>query len=342
MISLAVTMRSPKRGDGMKRRKFITLLGGAAAAFPLSVRAQQTPTVPVVGFLHGGSQAPYAQMVSAFREGLSETGFDDGRNVVIEYRWADGNYDRLPGLANELVNRRIAVLYTSGGSVSALAAKDAARGIPLVFVMGSDPVKAGLVSSLSRPGGNATGVTLYAVELEAKRLDILRQLLPSLALVAALINPTNPNVEDVTSYVQSAAKALGLETLMLQAATEAQLDAVLDGLPKASAMLVGNDPFFVSQRARIIAAVARNYLPTIYQSRDFPASGGLASYGSNLADMYRKSGIYVGQVLKGIKPSDLPVQQPTTFELVINLKTAKSLGLDLPATLLASADEVIE
>jgi putative tryptophan/tyrosine transport system substrate-binding protein len=326
----------------MERRKFITLLGSAAGAFPLSVRAQQTSTIPIVGFLHGGSQAPYAQMVSAFRKGLSETGFDEGRNVVIEYRWADGNYDRLPGLADELVNRHIAVLYTSGGSVSALAAKEAARGVPLVFLMGSDPVKAGLVPSLNRPGGNATGLTLFTVELEAKRLEILRQLLPSLTVVAALINPSNPNAEDVTNYLQSAANALGLEARVLQAATEAELDKVLGNLPKANAMLVGNDPFFVSQRAKIIAAAARNSLPAIYQSREFPASGGLASYGSNLSDMYRKSGVYVGQVLKGIKPSDLPVQQPTTFELVINLKTAKALGLELPPTLLAGADEVIE
>jgi putative tryptophan/tyrosine transport system substrate-binding protein len=325
----------------MRRRRFIMLLGGAVAGFPLSLRAQQT-SIPVVGFLHSGSQAPYTQMVSAFLKGLSEAGFDDGRNVVIEYRWADGNYDRLPKLADELVKRRIAVLYTSGGSVSALAAKDIARGIPLVFLMGSDPVRAGLVSSLSRPGGNATGVTLFTVELEAKRLELLRQLLPSLTVVAALINPTNPNAEDVTSYLQSAAKALGLEVLLLQAATEAQLDAVLGNLPKAGALLVGNDPFFVSRRAKIIAAAGHNALPAIYQSREFPASGGLASYGSNLADMYQRSGTYVGQVLKGIKPSDLPVQQPTKFELAINLKTAKALGLAVPATLLARADEVIE
>lgn len=326
----------------MQRREFITFLSGAVAGWPLVVHAQQPSAVPIVGFLHGGSQAPYAQMVSAFRNGLSETGFDEGRNVIIEYRWADGHYDRLPGLADELVKRRIAVLFTSGGSVSALAAKDAARGIPLVFVMGSDPVKAGLVSSLNRPGGNATGVTLYTVELEAKRLELLRQLLPSLTAVAALINPSNPNAEDVTGYLKAAAKALGLEVRLLHAASEAQLDAVLGNLPQVNAMLVGNDPFFVSQRAKIIAAAARNSLPAIYQSRDFPASGGLASYGSNLAEMYRESAVYVGQVLKGIKPSDLPVQQPTKFELVINLKTAKALGLELPATLLASADEVIE
>ncbi len=327
----------------MKRREFIAGLG-AAGALPLGARAQQSAAaaMPVIGFLHGGSQAPYAQMASAFRKGLSETGFDEGRNVVIEYRWADGNYDRLPGLAEELVNRRVTILYTSGGSVSALAAKDAARGVPIVFTMGSDPVKVGLVASLNRPGGNATGVTLITADLEAKRLELLRQLLPSLTVVAALINPSNPNAEDVTNYLQSAAKALGLEVRLLHAASEAQLDAVLGNLPRANAMLVGNDPFFVSQRAKIIAAAARNSLPAIYQSREFPASGGLASYGSNLAEMYRKSGVYVGQVLKGIKPSDLPVQQPTKFELVINLKTAKALGLELPATLLASADEVIE
>jgi putative tryptophan/tyrosine transport system substrate-binding protein len=326
----------------MRRRDFLGVMSAAAAGLPLAAHAQQSSAAPVVGFLHGGSQAPYAQMVSAFRKGLSETGFDEGRNVIIEYRWADGNYDRLPGLADELVKRRIAVLFTSGGSVSALAAKDAARDIPLVFVMGSDPVKAGLVSSLNRPGGNATGVTLYTVELEAKRLELLRQLLPSLTAVAALINPSNPNAEDVTSYLKAAAKALGLEVRLLHAASEAQLDAVLGNLPQVNAMLVGNDPFFVSQRAKIIAAAARNSLPAIYQSREFPASGGLVSYGSNLAEMYRESGVYVGQVLKGIKPSDLPVQQPTKFELVINLKTAKALGLELPATLLASADEVIE
>ena len=326
----------------MRRRDFLGVIGGAAVVLPLAARAQQPSTVPVVGFLHSGSEAPNAHLVSAFRKGLSEAGFDEGRNVAIEYRWAGGNYDRLPGLVDELINRRVTVLYTSGGSVSALAAKDATRGIPLVFVMGSDPVKVGLVSSLSRPGGNATGVTLIKADLEAKRLELLRQLLPSLTVVAALINPSNPNAEDVTGYLQSAAKALGLETLLLHAATDAQLDAVLGNLPKANAMLVGNDPFFVSQRAKIIAAVMRNSLPAIYQSREFPASGGLASYGSNLADMYRKSGIYVGQVLKGIKPSDLPVQQPTKFELVINLKTAKALGLELPTTLLASADEVIE
>jgi putative ABC transport system substrate-binding protein len=325
----------------MRRREFIAGIG-ATAAWPFMARAQQPAALPVIGFLHGGSQAPYINLVSAFRKGLSETGFDEGRNVVIEYRWADGNYDRLPGLAEELVNRHVAVLYTSGGSVSALAAKGAARGIPLVFVMGSDPVKMGLVASLSRPGGNATGVTLFTVELEAKRLELLRQLLPSLAVVAALINPSNPNAEDVTSYLQSAAKALRLEIHLLHAASEAQLDAALGNLSPAKAMLVGNDPFFVSQRAKIIAAAARNSLPAIYQSREFPASGGLASYGSNLAEMYRMSGVYVGQVLKGIKPSDLPVQQPTKFELVINLKTAKALGLELPATLLALADEVIE
>lgn len=328
----------------MKRRKFIAGLGVAASCsylWPLAARGQQR-AMPVIGFLHGGSPAPYVDLVSAFRKGLSETGFDEGRNVVIEYRWADGNYDRLPGLANELISRHVTVLYTGGGSVSALAAKDITGGIPHVFLVGSDPVKIGLVASLSRPGGNATGVTLVTSDLEAKRLELLRQLLPSLTRVTALINPSNPNAEDVTGYLQSAAKALGVEIILLHAASDAELDAVLGNLPKANAMLVGNDPFFVSRRAKIVASAARESLPAIYQSREFPAWGGLASYGSNLADMYRKSGTYVGQVLKGIKPSDLPVQQPTVFELVINLKSAKALGLELPTALLASADEVIE
>ena len=243
---------------------------------------------------------------------------------------------------NELLDRRITVLYTGGGSVSALAAKDAARGVPVVFLIGGDPVKMGLVAGLSRPGGNAKGVTLVTGDLEAKRLELLRQLVPALAVVAVLINPSNTNAEDVTADLQSAAKSLGVATRLLQAGSAAQLDEVLRNLPKANAMLVVNDPFYVSQREKIIAAAARDSLPTIYQSREFPASGGLISYGSSLADMYRKSGTYVGQVLKGAKPSDLPVQQPTAFELVINLKTAKSLGLEFPAKMLALADEVIE
>ena len=327
----------------MKRREFIAGLGSVATSsllWPLA-HAQQ-PAIPVIGFLHSGSQAPYAHLVSAFRKGLSEADFDEGRNVVIEYRWADGNYDRLPALVDDLVGRHVAVLYTGGGSVSALAAKDATRGIPLVFLMGSDPVKVGLVASLSRPGGNATGVTLITADLEAKRLELLRQMLPSLSVVLALLNPNNPNAADVTNDLQAAAKALGVEIRLMHAASEAQLDAALGDLPRANAVLVGNDPFFTSQRGKIIAAMARRSLPAIYQSREFPASGGLASYGSNLAEMYRKSGVYVGQVLKGIKPSDLPVQQPTIFELVVNLKTAKALGLELPTALLASADEVIE
>jgi putative tryptophan/tyrosine transport system substrate-binding protein len=326
----------------MRRREFITIVGGATVALPLAARAQQQAAMPVIGFLHSGSQAPYAQLVSAFRKGLSETGFDEGRNVAIEYRWADGNYDRLPGLVNELLDRHITVLYTGGGSVSALSAKDAARGVPLVFLIGGDPVKMGLVASLNRPGGNATGVTLVTGDLEAKRLELLRQLVPALTVVAVLINPSNTNAEDVTADLQSAAKALGVGTRLLQAGSAAQLDEVLQNLPKANAMLVVNDPFFVSQRGNIIAAAARNFLPSIYQSREFPASGGLASYGSSLSDMYRKSGVYVGQVLKGVKPSDLPVQQPTVFELVINLKTAKALGIEVSPTLLATADEVIE
>jgi putative tryptophan/tyrosine transport system substrate-binding protein len=263
---------------------------------------------------------------------------------VVEYRWAEGKYDRLPEMAADLVGRGVAVLYTSGGSVSGIEAQKASKTIPLVFVMGSDPVKIGMVASLSRPGGNATGVTLITSGLEAKRLELLRQLVPSATVVAALINPENPNAEVITKDLQAAALTLGVQTHLLHAASEAQLDVALPTLPQlqANGILVGNDPFFLSRRAKIVALAARYSLPAIYQSREFPASGGLVSYGSNLTDTYRKSGIYVGRILKGAKPSDLPVQQPTSFELVINMKTAKTLGLAVPPALLATADEVIE
>jgi putative ABC transport system substrate-binding protein len=327
----------------MRRRELVTLLAGAAVTWPLTARAQQQ-AVPVIGFLNGGSAAPYAHLVAAFRRGLSEAGFDEGRNVVVEYRWAEGKYDRLPGLAADLAGRGVAVFYTSGGSVSAIEAQKASKSIPLVFTMGSDPVKIGVVASLNRPGGNATGVTLITNGLEAKRLELLRQLVPSAIVIGALINPDNPNAEDVTNELQAAAQSLGVRTRLLHAGSEAQLDAALASLPQlqANGILIGNDPFFLSRREKIVASTARYSLPAIYQSREFPASGGLVSYGSNLTDMYRKSGIYVGRILKGAKPSDLPVQQPTSFELVINLKTAKTLGLAVPPTLLATADEVIE
>ena len=325
----------------MRRRAFIASLA-LAATRPFAARAQQA--VPFIGFLHSGSPGPNAHLVKAFLGGLGETGFEDGRNVRIEYRWAEGKYDRLSGLAGDLVGRGVMVLYASGGSVAAIEARKVSRTIPLIFVMGSDPVRAGLASSLSWPGGNATGVTLITSGLEAKRLELLRQLVPSANLIATLINPDNPNAEDIAGYLQEASKSLGIEICPLYAASDTQLEAVLAGLPQlgASGILIGNDPYFVSRREMIVTGMAEQSLPAIYQSREFPAIGGLVSYGSNLADMYRKSGVYVGRVLKGEKPSDLPVQQPTKFELSINLKTAKALGLTIPAALLATADEVIE
>lgn len=325
----------------MRRRAFIAGLS-TTALLPGTSRAQQI--LPLVGFLHSGSPGPNAHLVKAFLSGLGEAGFDEGRNARIEYRWAEGEYDRLFGLASDLINGGAMVLYASGGSVAAMEARKASRSIPLIFVMGSDPVRAGLVTSLSRPGGNATGVTLVTSGLEAKRLELLRQLVPSANLIVALINPGNPNAGDIAGYLQEAAKSLGIDVRLLYAASDTQLESVLAGLPqfRANGILVGNDPFFLSRREKIVLRMAEQSLPAIYQSREFPAAGGLVSYGSSLADMYRKSGVYVGRVLKGEKPSDLPVQQPTKFELSINLKTAKTLGLALPAALLATADEVIE
>src|SRR5215468_952584 len=325
----------------MRRRDILAALG-AAIVWPLSVRAQQG--MPVVGFLHSGSAKPNAHLAAAFLRGLDEAGFQEGRNVVIQYRWAEGKYDALPQLANGLVARQVAVLYTAGGSVSALEARKASGTIPLVYVMGSDPVKVGLAASFNHPGGNATGVTLITNGLEAKRIELLHQLVPSATLVAALINPDNLNAPDVIAELQSAGKALGVTIHLLQAANDAQLAASFATLPelKAGGFLIGNDPFFLSRRDRINAELAKIALPAISQSREFPATGGLVSYGSNLADMYRKSGVYVGRILKGDKPADLPVQQPTTFELVFNLKTAKALGLTVPPSILARADEVIE
>jgi ABC-type uncharacterized transport system substrate-binding protein len=325
----------------MRRRDFIAGVG-AVAALPLAVRAQQG--TPVIGFLHAASAQPNAHLVAAFLRGLEEAGFREGRNVSIEYRWADGKYELLSQLASDLAGRQVAVFYTAGGAGAAIEARRASSSIPLVFVMGSDPVKAGLVTSLARPGGNSTGVTLLTNGLEAKRLELLRQLVPSAGSIAALVNPDNVNAPVVTDELRSASKALGITVHLLQAATDAQLDAALAALPqlKVGGILIANDPFFLARRERIVAQLASIALPAVAQSREFPAAGGLVSYGSNLADMYRKSGVYVGHILKGEKPSDLPVQQPTTFELIFNLKTAKALGLSVPPSLLATADEVIE
>jgi putative ABC transport system substrate-binding protein len=324
----------------MRRRSFITLLGGAAVAWPMAARAQQ-PALPVVGFLHSGSAESFPHFVAAFRQGLNETGYIEEQNVAIEYRWAQGQYDRLPSLMAELVARRVNVIVGGGGTPS--VAKAAAVTIPIVATLGGDPVKAGFVSSLNRPGGNITGVGLFAYSLGPKRLEVLRELLPNLKIIAVLINPTNPDETD-KQEVESAAHAAGQQLLVLAANSEEEIEAafmrmVQDG---ASALLVMADPVFTSRRQQITALAARHKIPAIYDQRDIAAAGGLMSYGSSFRDAYRQLDIYAGRVLKGEKPADMPVQQAVKIELVLNLTTAKSLGLSFPITLLGRADEVIE
>ena len=328
---------------GIRRRQFITLLGGAAAAWPLAARAQQ-PKMPVVGYLSGGSPSPFAYLVHSFREGLSETGYVEGQNLAIEFRWAEGQYDRLPALVADLVRRQVSVLAATT-TPGALAAKAATKTIPIVFATDVDPVQLGLAASLSRPSGNATGVTQLNVEVAPKRVELAHELIPAATAIALLVNPTNPLADAVAKDSQAAAHILGLQLHVLHASSERDFDAVFNSLVqmRAAALVIASaDPLFGSRAEQLGALALHHRVPAIHQFRGFAAAGGLASYGGRFTDSYRQVGVYTGRILKGEKPADLPVVQSARVELILNLKTAKALGLEIPATLIARADEVIE
>jgi len=328
----------------IRRREFITLLGGTAAAWPLAARAQQ-PTMPVIGFLSSASPNLYSDRLRTFREGLKEAGYVEGRNVEIDYRWAEGHNDRLPALAAELVHREVTVIAAAGGTPSALAAKAATATIPIVFGVAVDPVEVGLVASLNRPGGNLTGVTNLNAEVGPKRLELLHELLPAATIIAVLVDPTNPTLaEAFLPDLQAAARALGVRLHVLQASKEGDFDTVFATLIqlRASALIIGPSTYFVARSEQLAALAVRHAVPTIFHYRPFAAAGGLMSYGSSETNYYRLVGIYAGRILKGEKLADLPVQQATKVELIINLKTARALGLTIPLPLIGRADEVIE
>jgi putative tryptophan/tyrosine transport system substrate-binding protein len=327
----------------MQRRDFIKLLGGAAVAWPLAVRAQQA-AMPVIGFLNSASPVEWVPFVEAFKKGLGEEGYVDGQNVAIEYRWAEGQYDQLPGFAAELVARRVSILVATGGEVAAQAAKLATNIIPIVFAVGGDPVKLGLVASLNRPGGNMTGVSLLTSSLASKRLEVLREVVPKAESIGMLVKPGRPSTDEQVRDAREAARALGLRVHLLEANRERDFERAFATLVQMQmgALLVGSDPFFNSQRDHIVALAARHHIPAIYETREFARAGGLMSYGTILTEGYLEIGIYAGKILKGARPADLPVQQATKVELIVNLKTAKTLGITVPQSVQSRADEVIE